>query len=55
MTTNTGETVSVPKFYRKSQFNLARKRKHSAISSQHFLRNAAQTAFKGTGLTKVSS
>ncbi len=25
LTTNTGETVSVPKFYRKSQSNLARK------------------------------
>ncbi|NER03021.1 MAG: transposase [Okeania sp. SIO3C4] len=27
LTTNTGETVSVPKFYRKSQSNLARKQK----------------------------
>ncbi|GGA16609.1 transposase [Okeania sp. KiyG1] len=27
MTTNTGETVSVPNFYRKSQSNLARKQR----------------------------
>ncbi|WP_237396038.1 hypothetical protein [Okeania sp. KiyG1] len=27
MTTNTGETVSIPNFYRKSQSNLARKQK----------------------------
>nr|WP_237397223.1 transposase [Okeania sp. KiyG1] len=27
LTTNTGETISVPKFYRKSQSNLARKQK----------------------------
>ncbi|NES67843.1 MAG: hypothetical protein F6K24_22685 [Okeania sp. SIO2D1] len=27
LTTNTGETVSVPNFYRKSQSNLARKQR----------------------------
>ncbi|WP_293060720.1 transposase [Okeania sp. SIO2B3] len=30
LTTNTGETVSVPKFYRKSQSNLARKQKKAS-------------------------